>query len=264
MKKKLIILIIIAFLLIIFGIIGYFTNNNDIEKNTSKGKIENKEAISYIENLTNIIMNGGSKKELITALHTNQILDTDIMTGKDMYLLQRPNEKLIKKYNLEDYVKVSKNLANKLENAIKNNFEYKINNVSNVEDYISVELSYKTYYYTAYLNDLSQIQRELLIKAGYNLENITESEKVSIDLYKSKIKAATILNDCLDKYNNENEYKETVVSYHNKTIEDSAEEFYSYLINLTGFTYGNKSIFNNEEDLNELLSKYDLDNPLAI
>lgn len=265
-KKSIIIVVVIAILLIVTGFIIYFTSNNsnNTNKDNTKEEVSNKDARNYVEKLTDIIMNGGTKEELVDALHTNQIQNTYIMTGKDMYLLQTPDESIVNKYNLDDYIKTSNNLAERLENAIKSNFEYTINNVSDVDDYISVEITYKTYYYTAYINDLSRIQIELLIKAGYDLENVTNSDEFQADLYKAKIKAASLLDAYLDNYNNENEFKETVVSYHNKTIADSAEEFYSYLINLTGFTYDNKGILTTQEQVDEFLSNYNLDNPLTI
>lgn len=268
MKKKrniIITVIIIAIILITAGLIIYFTDNNSNTKKEPEIKeMTNDEARNYVEKLTDVIINGSSKEELMDVLKTDQILDTDIMTGEDMYLLQKPDERLVNKYKLDDYVETSKKLAERLESAIQNNFEYTIKDVIEVDDYITVQISYKTYYYVAYINDLSRIQTELLIKAGYDLENGADSEQYQVDTYKAKIKAASILDSYLDNYNNENEMKETVVSYHNKNIEDSSDEFKSYLINLTGFTYNNKGILTTQEKVDELLSNYNLEDPLEI
>lgn len=266
-KSKIIIIVVIAVLLIATGLIIYFTSDNNYSsdnKNNDIQKMSDKEAREYLENLTDIIINGGTRKELIEALKTDEIPDSYIMTGEDMYLLQKPADEIIKTYSLDNYVTASKDLAERLETAIQNNFEYSINEITSSDDYTSVNISYRTYYYTAYINDLTQIRNTLLTRAGYNLETINYTEQFEADLYKAKIKAASILDNYLNNYINENEVNNTIVSYTNNSIDDSGEEFMSYLINLTGFTYSNAGNLVTDDDLTSFLANYDLTDPLAL
>ena len=264
-RKMIIILLVIAIILIaIGGIIYFIPSNNKTNGNAPNKAMSDEEASQYIDQLTDVIINGGTREELVSVLHSDEILDTYIMTGEDMYLLQRPDDKTIEKYSLEEYVKASEELAKKFEAAIQNNFEYNITNINADDEYTTVEISYRTYYYNAYINDLSVIQNELLVRAGYDFENLSDSEQLQVDVYKAKIKAASILDNYLNNYINENEVNNTVVSYINNRIEDSGEDFVSYLINLTGFTYDNSGNITTEEDLNNLLANYDLTNPLAL
>lgn len=265
-KRKLIIIIfIVAILLIAVGCIIYFIpSNNNTKTNTSDPAMSEEEASQYIEDLNNAIINGATREELVKTLHSDEILDTYIMTGEDMYLLQCPNDDIIKKYSLEQYVTLNQQLASRLQSYIQNNFEYSINDISANDEDTTVKITYKTYYYNAYINDLSTIQNKLLERAGYDFETLTDSEELQADIYKSKVKAASILDNYLDNYVNESEFLDTNVTYLNNRIEDSGDKFISYLINLTGFRYSNDGNIKTEDDLNNILSSYDLSDPLAL
>lgn len=268
MKNKKIIIAIVTILIICLSLIIYFVYNKDDKKQeeikNNKDIVTKKDAENHIKKITEVVMNGGSKEELVKVLKTNQFNDSYIMTGEDMYLLQSPDYNIILKYSLEEYVKESKKLKNNLEKHIKKDFEYKINDITEVKDYMSVNITYKTYYYTSYINDLAQIQVYLLEKEGYSLENVIENEQFIVAAYKAKIKAASILNDYLDIYSNKSEFNTTIVSFVNKKISDSNEEFLSYLINLTGYTYDYVGILSNNKNIEAFLANYDLKKPLDL
>lgn len=264
-RKVIIIVFIIAIVLIIGGCSLYILQSGSNKKGKEANKaMSSEEARQYVEKLTDLIINGGTKEELTTALCSDEILDTYIMTGEDMYLLQRPDDTTIKKYSLQQYVTISKELATRLEEKIQNNFEYIIDDITNNNGFTSVQITYKTYYYNAYINDLSAIQNQLLTLAGYDLEKNVDSEQLKVDIYKAKIKAASILDNYLDKYVNSNETNTTFVSFISKNTEESSNEFISYLINLNGFTYDNSGFITDEESLDNILSNYNTDNPLAL
>ena len=267
-KKIVIIILVIAVLLIVIGLGIYFNDNNSSTNNdNTSGEVNmmpEEDARNYIGKLTDAIIYGGTREELEDALKTDQIIDSDIMTGEDMYLRQKPSDNIIEEYSLDEYVSAANTLADNLEKTIQDNFEYTINSISGDDEYTSADISYRTFYYYAYLVDLAQIQTELLIRAGYNLDNATDSEELQVDIYKAKIKAASLLDSHLDNYINSDEVNNTIVSYVNNNIEDSSEEFMSYFINLTGFPYEFHGNLTTEEAVNEFLNDYDLTDPLAI
>lgn len=267
MNKKigLIIIILVSVITIASGIVLVL---RDEQKSATKDdpKTQEKVVTEYVEKLNKVLMDGGTKQQYLSVLRREKILDTDIMTGPDMYLRQKPSKKVIQKNSLSSYEKKGEELAKTLEKAIKDNFECEIEGVLTKEDYLAVLVTYKTFYYNAYIKDLNAIQNELLIKAGYDFENITsEQEKtIEVDSYKAKVKAASLLNDRLEMYKNKEESKRVYINFDEKKIEGNSDNFLSYLMNLEGYTYTNQGYFSSVMKTNEFLNQFDLTNPLAL
>lgn len=271
MKNKLkiaVVIAVIAILLIIGGVAIYFSsnsNNNNNEENTpSDERTTLEEMTNYIETLNNTIINGGSEEELKEVLHIDEVDETTIMTGEDAYLLKTPSEEIIDEYSLNQYVNTANTLAQNLETRIVENFEYTITDVGETDDYTSFHITYRTFYYDAYINDLLTIRNELLTRAGYDLDNVVNNAQFIADLYKAKVKAAYLLNNYLDNYVNQDETANTVLSFTNNRIEDSSDEFISYLHNLNGGNYSKSAILTTEEEINAFLNNFDLTDPLAL
>lgn len=261
-KRIYIIAMLIASVFAIIGISIYFKGN--VNKENNQTTISLSEAKEYVEKLTNIIINGGTKEELILTLQTDEVQDETIMTGADMYLRQTPSKNIIKKYSLDDYVSKEDALATSLEKHIQDNFEYKIDSTVENAEYHSINVTYKGFYYTSYIADLQRITYDLLIKSGYDLENVTGTEKFKVDMYKARIKAASLLDNYLDYYNNESEEKQTTVSFTNKKISGNKEEFMSYLLNLNGYAYIQNVNINVYSILAPTINLYTIENALQL
>lgn len=266
MKKKtcIILIVIIALITITSGII--LLSKEDKSTKKENPKTQEKIVVDYVEKINKVIMNGGTKRQYLSVLRRKQLLDTDIMTGPDMYLRQKPSNKVIQKNSLSSYTTKGEELAKKLEKAIKDNFECEIEGVLTKEDYLAVLVTYKSFYYNAYIKDLTAIQNELLIRAGYDFENITsEQEKaIEVDSYKAKVKAASLLNDRLDMYKNNEESKRVYINFDGKKIEGNSDNFLSYLMNLEGYTYTNQGYFTSVDKTNEFINSLNITDPLAL
>lgn len=241
-------------------------NSNSKPPKKEDPKTQEKTVTEYVEKLNKVIMDGGTKQQYLSVLRRDQILNTDIMTGPDMYLRQKPSNKVIQKNSLSSYTKKGEELAKKLEKAIKDNFECEIEGVLTKEDYLAVLVTYKSFYYNAYVKDLNSIQNELLIKVGYDFDNLTkEQEKtIEVDSYKAKVKAASLLNDRLDMYKNNEESKRVYINFDGKKIEGNSDNFLSYLMNLEGYTYTNQGYFTSVDKTNEFINSLNITDPLAL
>lgn len=266
MKKKtwIILIVIITLITITSGII--LLSKEDKSTKKENPKTQEKIVVDYVEKINKVIMNGGTKRQYLSVLRRKQLLDTDIMTGPDMYLRQKPSNKVIQKNSLSSYTTKGEELAKKLEKAIKDNFECEIEGVLTKEDYLAVLVTYKSFYYNAYIKDLTAIQNELLIRTGYDFENITsEQEKtIEVDSYKAKVKAASLLNDRLDMYKNNEESKRVYINFDGKKIEGNSDNFLSYLMNLEGYTYTNQGYFTSVDKTNEFINSLNITDPLAL
>lgn len=266
MKKKIVIaVLVLAIVLITSGI--FLAIKTPLDEKEEKKKLTPEETVKdYVKQLSDEFVNGTSQKRLTTLLQNDSILETDIMTGPDMFLRQKPSDDTIKKNQLTPYVKKGEELAKNLEKAIKDNFEYTIEGVLDKDDYYGVLVSYKTFYYYAYINDLKAIQNELLIKKGYDFENITpdQTKTIEVDSYKAKIKAAMLLNENLKNYKNQLEQKETYVNFNNKIIAGNSESYMSYLMNIEGYTYDVTGTLQNVDITNKFLQQFNLIDPLNL
>ncbi len=218
MKKKIITVSIIIILTITFFLIIYNHNKQETKKVKTK---------DIVVTVSNGYINGMSKKTLEKKLN-HKLSEKSIITGKDSYLNQKPSEKLIEKYNLSNYAKEQENYINSLEAKIKENYSFSFQGTSKEyqKNYI---VKVKTYYYAAYLSDLSEIMKQLL--ANYD---INSEEQENIYNYKAKVIAMRILNNHLNDYNNENETKEVVIDFDNPYNSLS-----QYLLDLAGYNYTN-------------------------
>ena len=108
------------------------------------------------------------------------------------------------------------------------------------------------------------LQDVLLANLDYDLDNLENQEQYLVDQYKAKIKAALLLNNYLDRYVNANESLNTAISFINKIIDDSDDEFLSYLISLNGYTYDNTGYIFLEEDAKTMFSNANMDLSLNI
>ena len=265
------IIVVVAVVLIIVlaaALLITFQHNKPKEEKEEKWpeKITSKEvAEKYIDNLSDLIINGGTKEEYTKAFGNANIPQIYIMTGENSSFRAKPSSKIIEEYNLEKYVDKQEELATNLEKHIQDNFSYNIEGTVDDETYFSVLVNYKSYYYLNYSNDLSEIQGQLLTKAGYNLEeNITENDKFIADSYKAKVKAAELLDSYLDNYNNSNEENTIYVKFTNKEKASSFDDLQSYLINLNGYAYHNNANLSMITTVTPTLNTLTADNALEL
>lgn len=264
--KKFILPIIIVLVLIIIAIIlSLFLTKEGKDQNT---KFTEEIAKEYIEKINKVLIQGGTKEEIISTIQVSEenILKQDIMTGKEMYLLQTPSKNITKENDIKEYQKAAQKVAKKLEKAIQENFEYKVIGVANEKNYMGVLVSYKTFYYNAYINDLHQIQNELLIRKGYDFESdkFKPNNKFKLDQYKAKIKAATILDKYLNDYKNKEEINKVYVNFDNYQIENNSENFISYMMNIEGYTYEFQGKIIDAETLSSYVSGINSKNALKL
>lgn len=268
-NTKRIIAVIAIILIIIFVtvlLVVFQKNKKNPEKEKWPEKITNKEtAETYVDNLSNLIINGGTKEEYTKAFGSAKVPQLYIMTGEYSSFRVKPSSKIIEEYNLKEYVDKQEELAKNLEKHIKDNFSYNIEGTVEEETYYSVLVSYKSYYYINYTNDLNKIQMQLLTKAGYNLEeNITENNQFIADSFKAKIKAATLLDSYLDNYNNASEENTIYVRFDNREKASSFDNIQSYLINLNGYAYHNNAGLSMVETLTPTINSYTAENALEL
>lgn len=239
------------------------------KKPKEKTVLSEKEATEYIDKITQALIYGKTRQELQDLLYANpdDLLDTDLMSGPDMYLRQLP-DKDIEKRNLSAYQKMGDSLAKNLEKQIQSNLVYTIEGIVNGGNYWNILVKYRSYYYQAYLKDLSQIQVELLSLAGYQMDgsNVSVTDDFKIDVYKAKIKAADILDSHLSDYINTKEENKTYVKFNGKKAQNSSDAFMSYLMNLTGYSYQFQGFIQTSNQVSQYLAEASIDynNPLAL
>ena len=259
MNKKLKIILPIFIVLIVILNVVLFRGQSTILINSKD------EAIKHIQKLNTAIIEGGTKAELSKLIGTNKILDQDIMTGPDSFLRKKPNDNIISKNNLEKYVKVSSLYADNLEKTIKQNFSFKLRNISEVNGKYMVYVTYKTYYYFPYLMDLAALQNDILDKLDIDIEKETDEEIIITNAYKARIKAASILDKHLNNYINKEETKTILIEIKKGKIENSSDSLKSYLINLNGYAYKNDNLSNlSNQRVKQYLSQLNSNNILEL
>lgn len=266
MKKKLgYVVFVVGLLLIGFGVLVVGLSNHSDQ--TTYG-VSEEEVYNYMEELTNTIIFGGSREKLVEMLYSDEILDTDLMSGPDMYLRQVPSKSTLEGEDVSDYQKAGEIYASNLEKKIQDNFEYTVEGVSDGGNYWAALLKYRSYYYKAYLNDLVQIQVYFLEQAGYQMDGsyVKTTNKLKVDSYKALIKAAAVLDSHLDEYVNLNEFAQTYINFEHKNPEDSSDAFLSYLMNLVGYSYDFQGYIQSSNQVQEYLVGITLDSndPLAL
>lgn len=255
--------IIIPTVIIIIICIVLFIIFNDYG-NTEENAINSvAEAEEYVQKLNQAVIEGGTKAELITLFGNEELLDENIMTGNDSFLRTKPDSEVIQDYNLDNYVDVASELADNLENKIKDNFEFNIESVSENNGQYDLTVTYKSYYYSQYLNDLTNLQVAIIDQTDIDLEEETDENKIIATVYMAKVKAASIIDKYLDTYVNQDEENTTEISFAKGKINNSAESLESYLLNLNGYAYQNDLASSSAERINQYISEIG-DDPLEI
>lgn len=262
MKKKRIVIVVMFFVIVIIMLILGIIMTTNNQKETNKISFE-ETATKYIENLNNEIINGTNEENLLEILKVDSLPPKDIMTGNDMFLVAQFADEENTTYNLDENIELSEDLRSNLEKEIQDNFSYSIKSINKEDDNTVFEIEYTTFNYNSYLNDLGILEMELLIRAGYDLNNLEESMNVLIDIYKADIKSAMLLNDYLDTYKTTTSLT-TSITFINNNIEESSNSFYEYFKCLRGLNYEQVSLFETEEEIDTFLNNFDLSNPLEI
>lgn len=232
MKNKRIIIICVVITLVIVGILSFFlltkTSNKVTEQNLEKleTKTINNIATLEDENITQ------SKFEKILGKETHNI---HIVAGQDSYLRNKLSNKLIKKYNLQNYVKLQKELADKVEEKYLSNLTYEVIS-SDVEDNkVCQTIEITTYYYALYLNDLLDLVSEM---TEGTIEDAEQNEKDAVDYYKMQVLAMKVLDNHLDDYENTtNEISTTKICYTDGKTD--SDEMLGLIAALNGENYNN-------------------------
>lgn len=257
-KRKIVLtLFIIAIILLIIGVSLIIINRQDTSSSFQQ------RATNYVEDLSNEIINGTSKNNLLKLLKQEDYATDGIITGNDMFLMSNFTNQQIANYNLTDYIQTSETLRYSLEKEIKNNFDYRIESIDDTNEGTEVTILYKSFNFYSYFNDLGVIQGELLTLAGYNINDMPETDLALIDSYKAKIISANILNQYLDTYKTDSYLLSTIIFVNNKS-QDSSEYFLNYFNSLKGIDYDQVSLTEDDASLNALLSNIDITNPLAL
>ena len=219
-KIKIIIGIVIVAILIIAILIMIFWPKN-------QGNSYNKKEI--IEKISNGFVEGISQEEL-EKLMNQQIADKTMMTGKDAYLLKKPNNDEIKKYELNEYVKNNETYFNNLVQKIKENFSWEFADKAGKINYYVINV--KTYSYGVYLSDLEEMVNQLISRVSNNIPK-------NINQYKAKVIAMKVLNNHLGEYIYKGDTRSVIIDFKGINQNDTKNSLMQYLIDLAG--YNNQS-----------------------
>jgi hypothetical protein len=222
------------------------------------------DAKNYIIRVNNVIIKGGSKQEINNVLKI-KIDNQNIMTGPDSYLRKKPNDKIIEKYQLENYVKQNDELTDNFDQTIKNNFEYKVVKTKDSSKNITLNLKYKSFYYFAYMADLNSLETEILAKTGYGEYGKKQAtEEKAVNDYKAKVVAMQILNKHMSNYFNTSETKQIQLVFEKGPISKNATTLEYYLSNLRGELYKNDSLNQPNNRIKKYSKEVNSKNPLKL
>ncbi len=256
MKRK-IILFIIIFLglgLLIGGVvISVFTPSTTTTKLEAELKdiqteqVTKDEVTKYIELLYS---------DDVTAAKVEKFTGSDIghdmlFIGKDSYLRKRPSNKVIDKYNLQDYKNKQDIYASNVEKIMRDNLDYQLGEyIVSKEGDIVQKFSYRTYYYQLYLGDLNEVINILIPSVFDNysemlVRNLTEEE--SVKMYQLKIKALEIMDSYVNNYINNDEIISLDLIY-KKENDKILQDYFTLLMQLSGSFYQNVSYQTPEEE----------------
>ena len=246
MKKKKYIYIAIVTVVLLVLLIIYLTNHTytieELEKKT--------------DDLVEEIINPNLTYEEFSEIAGN-VPNVHIPVGPNCYLRNKPTKEQIKKYKLENYVKIQEELANKVEKKYLDNFKYEIVESKEDEDnnQICQTVRITTFYYALYINDLLGLTTELFDK---NMEDIVTNVKTQIAFYKVQVLGMKVLDKHLDEYDNKN--KESIdvqVCYKNGKFE-TKDDALGFILSLQGERYTNNdfSIPSNVKRAEARLAKY--------
>jgi len=250
MKKKKIILLSLIILVVVIVLLVVLWPRNE--------KITKKEIREYENNTTTnmekITSSDITLKEMETIVGKD-IANIHLTVGENSYLRNRPSDEVIKKYNLEDYVKKQEKLVKQVEERYLKALEYEVIDSQVQKNKVCQTIEISTYYYALYLIDLINLTNEIVDE---DLPDVEESIGTEIAYFKGQIAATEILNKHLDDYENKSKEKTSAtVCYKNGKVEDE-DQMLSLMVAMQGETYSNCD-FSKEENqklANERLAKY--------
>ena len=233
-KVRIIIEIIISILIVILlGVIMF-----NIIKPIDKSNPKIKDMKDTINELTEKLINSSTKEEITDLTGIEEIESSMLMTGPDSYTGEKPSNKLITNYKLDDYITLQDKLQSNLESKIKNNFNYKVEDPKKENDHNIYSVSINSYYYLVYIQDLKEIQKQII----NSIEESNTIEEIEVNNFKAKIIAMKILDSKLDDYINSNEYCTALVYEYKDDNEKTIKSIKSYLSLLQGINYQNEKI----------------------
>lgn len=255
MKKKiiLIVIILVGFGLLIGGVvISVFTPSTTNKPKTELKDIQTEqvtkdEVTKYIELLYSDDVTIAKVEKFTGSDIGNDVL----FIGEDSYLRERPSNKVINKYNLQEYKNKQDIYASNVEKIMRDNLDYQLGEyIVSEEGDIVQKFSYRTYYYQLYLGDLNEVINILMPSVFDNysemlVRDLTEEELVK--MYQLKIKALEVMNDYVNNYVNNDEIISFDLIYkkeNNKILQD----YFSLLVQLSGSFYQNVSYQTAEEE----------------
>lgn len=256
MKRKIIlgIIILVGFSLLVVGVfVSFFTpsSNNEKPKKELKDiqteKITKKEVTEYIKLLYSDDVTVEKVEDFIGSDVSNGML----FMGKDSYLRERPSNKIINTYHLQEYKTKQDTYASNVEKTMRDNLEYHFGEyIVSEEGNIVQKFSYRTYYYQLYLGDLDEVVNTLIPNVFDNysemlVRDLTEEELVK--MYQLKVKALEIMNSYVQNYVNNDEVISFDLIYkkeNNKILQD----YFSLLMQLSGNFYKNVSYQSLEDE----------------
>lgn len=256
MKRKIILFIIIFLGLglliggVVISVFNPSTTTTKLEaelKDIQTEQVTKDEVTKYIELLYS---------DDVTAAKVEKFTGSDIghdmlFIGKDSYLRKRPSNKVIDKYNLQDYKNKQDIYASNVEKIMRDNLDYQLGEyIVSKEGDIVQKFSYRTYYYQLYLGDLNEVINILIPSVFDNysemlVRNLTEEE--SVKMYQLKIKALEIMDSYVNNYINNDEIISLDLIY-KKENDKILQDYFTLLMQLSGSFYQNVSYQTPEEE----------------
>ncbi|MBR3199055.1 MAG: hypothetical protein IKG27_03475 [Bacilli bacterium] len=248
MKKVYITLMILSASCIIFITANRHILNNS--NNYTKEELEEK-----TKEITDTLTNTNLTYDEFTKLVGEKVPNVHIAVGPNSYLRNKPTDKQIKKYKLENYLNLQEQLVQKVERKYLDNLHYEILETTYSGNEVCQKVNITSYYYATYLDDLINITSNLTNK---DLDDIATSEKTQIEFFKVQVLALKVLDNHLEDYNNVN--NESVifpVCYVNGKIKNS-DDMIGFIGALQGERYENMDYSKNEniKKADERVKKY--------
>lgn len=246
MKKRYKILLVILVIIVVVGI--YILSPKYSVTNKEKNRIK-KEILDNISSLSSNDISFDEYKDIVDT----DIYNVSVPVGNDSYLKNKPTEKIISKYKLQELVNLQEELSNKVEKRYLDNLEYRVTATYSDGDYVYERVQIVTYYYALYLHDYLD-----LVNALYdNKDNPFSSEEGAYKYYKALVIALQVLDKHLDDYDNKDRDH---VNYEMKYYrgKPDSDSMYSLAMALQGYTYPNMDFSVNENVLkaSERVKKY--------
>jgi len=235
MKNRVITLVIILILILLGIVIGITIPKENISVEDTKNNINELTSIEITQDRIEEIMD-------------YKLNSSEIMIGEDSDLRKSLSDKLIKKYNLEEYKKRQKEYAKEVEEKYLSNFRYeikKIEKTSDKETLYTIEM--QGYYYQLYMADMTELALKLYKDAGNKEEEIDARDEANANFYKAKVKAMQLMREHLNNYINKNEVREFKV-YFVDGKPKTRDDLITITLNFRGMTYENMNFTKKENE----------------